>query len=89
MHFGSDPTLGCCEGVLTWLIREGHCDDVRLDGGLAVVLIIHFEGNAMNRNREFGFLIDDRANPIQRDRHPIGVFFMGAACVLAVGRVTV
>ena len=66
-NFGSDPTLGYCEGVLTWLIREGHYGDVRLDGGLAVVLVMHFEGNVMHRNREFGFLIDDRADPVQRD----------------------
>ncbi len=66
-NFGSDPTLGYCEGVLTWLIREGTYGDVRLDGDLAVVLIIRFEGNALERNREFGFLIDDRADPAQRD----------------------
>ena len=40
-NFGSDPTLGYCEGVLTWLIREGHYGDLRLDGDLAVVLVIH------------------------------------------------
>jgi hypothetical protein len=65
--FGSNPSHGFCEGVLTWLIREGHFGDVRLDGGLAVVLIIHFEGSVFEKNREFGFLIDDRANPAQRD----------------------
>ena len=67
-NFGSDPTLGYCEGVLTWLIRDGHFGDVKLGGrDLAVVLIIHFEGNVMNKNREFGFLIDDRADDSQRD----------------------
>ena len=65
--FGSEPTHGFCEGVLTWLIREGQFGDVRLDGELAVVLIIHFEGSVFDKNREFGFLIDDRANPQQRD----------------------
>ena len=65
-NFSSDPTLGYCEGVLTWLIREGNYGDVSLDGGLAVVLISHFEGNIQERNREFGFLIDDSANPAQR-----------------------
>ena len=53
--------------MLTWLIREGSFGDVRLDGGLAVVLIIRFEGNALEKNREFGFLIDDRADPAQRE----------------------
>ena len=66
-NFGSDPTLGYCEGVLTWLIREGNFGEVPLDGGLAVVLIIHFKGNALEKNREFGFLIDDRASPAQRN----------------------
>jgi hypothetical protein len=63
--FGSDPTHGYCEGVLTWLIRKGHFDDVQLDG-LAVVLIVHFEGSVFDKNREFGFLIDDRADARQR-----------------------
>jgi hypothetical protein len=66
-NFGSDPTLGYCEGVLTWLIRDGHYGTLKLGGDLGVVLIIHFEGNVMARNREFGFLIDDRANAAQRD----------------------
>lgn len=63
--FGSDPTLGYCDGVLTWLIREGHYGGVSLDG-LAVVLVIHFEGNVLEKNREFGFLIGDHANLEQR-----------------------
>ncbi|HVV62954.1 MAG TPA: DUF1326 domain-containing protein [Pseudolabrys sp.] len=65
--FGSNPTYGFCEGVLTWLIRDGTYGDVALGGDLAVVLIIHFEGNVLAKNREFGFLIDERANPAQRD----------------------
>jgi hypothetical protein len=64
--FGSDPTLGYCEGVLTWLIREGNYGGVSLDG-MAVVLVIHWKGNVLEKNREFGFLIADRANPEQRD----------------------
>ncbi|MDP6623779.1 MAG: DUF1326 domain-containing protein [Alphaproteobacteria bacterium] len=64
-NFGSDPTLGYCQGVLTWLIREGNYGDVPLDG-LAIVLILHFEGNVMDKNREFGWLLDDRADPAQR-----------------------
>jgi hypothetical protein len=66
-NFGSDPTLGYCEGVLTWLIREGHYGKADLGGNLAVVLIIRFEGNVMNKNRELGFLIDERADTSQRD----------------------
>lgn len=65
-NFGSDPTLGYCEGVLTWLIRDGRFGPVKL-GGFAVVLVIRFEGNVMEKNREFGFLIDERADAAQRD----------------------
>jgi hypothetical protein len=66
-NFGADPTLGYCDGVLTWLIRDGHYGGVTFQNGLAVVLINHFEGNVMQKNREFGFLIDDRADAAQRD----------------------
>lgn len=65
--FSSPPTLGYCEGVLTWLIRKGHYGSVRLNGDLAVVLVIHFEGTVFEKNREFGFFIDARANEAQRE----------------------
>jgi hypothetical protein len=65
--FSSPPSYGFCEGVLTWLIHDGHYGEVRIDGGLAVVLVIHFEGTVFDKNREFGFLIDERANPKQRE----------------------
>jgi hypothetical protein len=35
--------------------------------GLAVVLVIHFKGSVFDKNREFGFLMDDRADGAQRD----------------------
>ncbi len=63
--FGSDPTHGFCETVHGWLIRDGNYGDVPLSG-LAVVTVIRFEGNVMEKNREFSFLIDDRANAEQR-----------------------
>lgn len=75
--FSSPPTLGYCEGVLTWLIREGNYGNVRLDGDLAVILVIHFEGTVFEKNREFGFLIDDRANPAQREA--LKTIFLGKA----------
>lgn len=65
-NFGSDPTLGYCEGVLTWLIRSGNYGELTITPDLAVVLIIHWEGNVFEKNREFGFLIDDRANAAER-----------------------
>jgi hypothetical protein len=66
-NFGSDPTYGFCEGVLTWLIRQGQYGDVHFAEDLAVVLISHWQGNVMEKNREFGFLIDDRANSAERN----------------------
>ena len=66
-NFGSDPTYGFCEGVLTWLIRDGDYGDLKFTKDLAVVLISHWEGNVMEKNREFGFLIDDRANSAERE----------------------
>ena len=64
--FGSEPTLGYCEGVMGWVIREGSYGDVSLDG-VGVAMVIHFEGSVFKKNREFGFLIDERANPEQRE----------------------
>ncbi len=74
--FSSPPTLGYCEGVLTWLIRDGSYGDVKL-GGLAVVLVIRFEGTVFEKNRQFGFLIDDRADQAQRDA--LETIFLGKA----------
>jgi hypothetical protein len=75
--FSSPPSYGFCEGVLTWLIREGNYGNVKIDGGLAVVLVIHFEGTVFEKNREFGFLIDERANPEQREA--LKSIFLGKA----------
>ena len=75
--FSSPPSYGFCEGVLTWLIREGHYGDVRIDRGLAVVLVIHFRGTVFEKNREFGFLIDERATP--RQREALTSIFLGKA----------
>jgi hypothetical protein len=75
--FGSDPTHGFCDGALSWLIRDGQYGDVPLGGGLGVVAIVHFEGNVLDRNREFGWLIDDRATPAQREA--LAAIFSGRA----------
>lgn len=64
--FGSSPTLGYCEGVLSWAIRDGNFGAVPL-AGFGVVLVMHWQGNVFEKNREFGFLIDDRADAAQRD----------------------
>ena len=63
--FGARPTTGTCEGVLTWIIREGNYGDVQL-GGLNAIIISAWTGAVTERNRHFGFLIDERADPPQR-----------------------
>jgi hypothetical protein len=50
---------------------------VRLDGDLGVVAIVHFEGNVLERNREFGWLIDDRTTPAQQEA--LTMIFSGRA----------
>lgn len=58
------PTLGYCEGLMCWRIREGHFGEVRLDD-LAVVGVVHFVGTVMEQNREFGWCLPDRATRAQ------------------------
>ncbi len=74
--FGSDPTLGYCETVHGWLIREGQFGDVSLSD-LAVVTVIRYEGNVFEKNREFSFLFCDHADPEQREA--LKTIFMGKA----------
>jgi len=64
--FGQAPDNNLCEHVLFWHIREGHFEDVRLDG-LSIVLVGSFEGNLWDydaRGRAGRFL-DDRASEAQ------------------------
>jgi len=75
--FGSDPTLGYCEALLAWIIRDGHFGKVRLGGDLGVVFVDHFKGSVLEKNREFGFLFDERADPAQREA--LKTIFSGAA----------
>jgi hypothetical protein len=64
--FSSNPTQGFCDGALSWSIRQGHYGEIALDG-LCFVAIVHFEGNVLDRNREFGWLVDERADAAQRE----------------------
>ena len=54
------PTLGYCEALMCWRIREGYYGDVRLDD-MAVVGVVHFIGTVMDQNREFGWCMPERA----------------------------
>jgi hypothetical protein len=67
--FAQPPTMGDCEGVLAWHIREGHYGDVRLDG-LNVLAVGTFEGNVWAgeaTNSFMGIFMDARADDAQRE----------------------
>lgn len=64
-EFGSDPTPGYCEATMGWIIREGYYGETRLDG-LSVVTVVRVNGNVLDRNRDLGFILDDRAEGGQR-----------------------
>ena len=70
------PTLGYCEGLMCWRIREGYFGDVRLDD-MAVVGVVHFVGTVMDQNREFGWCMPDRATRAQREA--LRMIFSGRA----------
>jgi hypothetical protein len=69
--FGENPTLGYCQGVLTYIIREGRHGDVSLDG-LTVIFVVHFEGELFDKNREIGVLIDGLGGPFRKFLVPDG-----------------
>ena len=64
-EFGSDPTPGFCEGIMGWIIRQGYYGETRLDG-LAAVTVVRLEGSILERNREIGFILEERADADQR-----------------------
>ena len=70
------PTLGYCEGLMCWRIREGYFGDLRLDD-MAVVGVVHFVGTVMDQNREFGWCMPERATRAQREA--LRMIFSGRA----------
>jgi hypothetical protein len=54
--------------VLAWHIREGHYDDIRLDG-LSLIAVGSFEGNiwAGETKTDIGLFIDEGADEGQRE----------------------
>lgn len=53
--FGSNPTYGFCEGVLTWIVRGGHFGDVELGGNFGVVLVMHWKATSSTRTASSAF----------------------------------
>src|SRR6266436_5095709 len=65
-QFNALPTHGFCEAAAGWKIHEGHFGDVRLDG-LNTAFFIHFPGPVHEGNGTIQLVIDERADPRQRD----------------------
>ena len=60
------PTAGKCEGGWTWQLEQGVYGDVRLDG-LCIGLYANWPAAIHEGNGVATTLIDDRANPAQRE----------------------
>lgn len=65
-QFGAKSTYGSCEAVTAGHIEEGHFNDTRLDG-LNWVLLLRWPGEIKEGNGEEQAVIDERANPQQRE----------------------
>ena len=65
-QFNALPTQGFCEATAGWKIHEGHFGDVPLDG-LNTAFFIHFPGPVHEGNGTIQLVIDERADPRQRD----------------------
>src|SRR5689334_1081629 len=63
---GGRSTYGICMGVLSWLVHEGHADEVDL-GGLAAALVIRYEDDEPGSPWSFVVHVDERGNEEQRE----------------------
>jgi hypothetical protein len=65
-QFSSLPTLGFCEAAVAWHIDEGHFGNVPLDG-LSAISLLKWPGAVHEGNGTMQLIIDERANPAQRE----------------------
>jgi len=65
-QFNSPSTNGHCEAIGQVLIEEGNFNDTPLDG-LCFVLILKWPGEVAEGNGQQQVIIDERANPDQRE----------------------
>jgi hypothetical protein len=65
-QFGSKSTHGKCEAVTAGRIEEGYFNDIRLDG-LHWALLLQWPGEIKEGNGAQQAIIDERANPEQRE----------------------
>jgi len=64
-NFNARPTAGKCEGGWTWHVDRGSYGEVRLDG-LNFSVYVNWPGAIHEGGGEALLLVDDRANPAQR-----------------------
>jgi len=64
-QFNALPTDGTCKAVVAWLIDEGYCGDVKLDG-LKVATTYAWENPIHEGNGEMQVIIDESATEEQR-----------------------
>jgi hypothetical protein len=65
-QFGSPSTNGFCEAVTCGHVEEGTFNDTKLDG-LNWALLLHWPGEIADGNGKEQAIIDDRADPAQRE----------------------
>lgn len=64
--FNARPTHGECKGFAGMRITKGNFEDVRLDG-LSFFIVVQFPGALHEGNGQAQPVIDERADPAQRD----------------------
>jgi hypothetical protein len=72
---GGRSTYGICDGALSWLVDEGHADEVDL-AGLGVLLAARYSDDEEGSPWTFVLFVDDRGDDEQRDA--LGRIFSGA-----------
>ena len=65
-QFNSSSTHGHCEAIANVLIEEGNFNDISLDG-LCFVMLLKWPGEIVAGNGQQQAIIDEHANPEQRE----------------------
>jgi hypothetical protein len=65
-QFNALPDKGFCEAVAAYQIHQGHFGNIQLDG-LRAAAIYQWPGAVHEGNGSMQLIIDERANPSQRD----------------------
>ena len=65
-QFNSKTTHGFCEASNSVIIEEGHFNDISLNG-LCFILLVKWPGEVADGNGQQQVIIDERANPEQRE----------------------